>query len=325
MFRRKLLPVLLSASVLFVIANLLVLEWSNRMPFKKVMSMVRSAKDPNMLLMGNSIMAGRVNIDQFRSLSQQLHSDLRPVNVAIGATGPSEHQLLFDYSLSTQPQLQTLVLGFDDVMLTSEIKTPPDQLLGNQLVGTDPSIPFDDVSDAYQLTWFESAEFQFLRLCPLAAYRSNAWRDVELLRRKLGSIGMPAIKETSLGRVQDFEAMDAATAMYFAPETAKFNADPTHFNPDYEHIFAHAQNHGMKIVLVEMPISERHRATYYSQPVWKLYIAKLHELALRRGFTFIDASDWVNGEENFEDPLHMSPAGAQVFTKRLAEELAKNS
>ncbi len=304
-------------------ANFAIGVWSKRVPFKKQIDSILKASHPNLVFTGNSMMAGHVDIDQFNSITTAIGGNLHPVNAALGASQQPEQWLLFDIAMKSQPDLKMLVAGFDDTLLTADTTTTPWALTGNRLVGLDSRIPAKEALDAYNFTPFEQLEFRFLRIAPLIAHRANMWRNVELLRRRMGSMGMQASQGTELGRVEDFEAMDKGISTYFESDIARFSSNPAHFNLSYERIFSKADARHMKVVLLLMPISEQHRNRYYRRPIWTQYLENLRKLAAARGYELIDASNWVNGDENFDDPLHMSRSGIAIFTARLAEELNK--
>jgi lysophospholipase L1-like esterase len=91
----------------------------------------------------------------------------------------------------------------------------------------------------------------------------------------------------------------------------------------YESIFRQASQGGVHTVIVMMPMSPYRRQAFYSQPAWHEYSKALAALAHLRGIDLIDASDWVQSEQDFADHLHMSPQGTQSISVYLGEAIAK--
>jgi len=79
----------------------------------------------------------------------------------------------------------------------------------------------------------------------------------------------------------------------------------------------------MRIVLVVMPMSPDHRSRFYARPSWKEYLGKLRELSQQRGFSVIDAEDWMPEADEFSDALHMTMPAASEFSYRVGEQLAQ--
>ncbi len=320
---RRLLPVLISTAILLAALNVALGIWSQRVPYKTKLETIRKAENPNIVFTGNSMMDRHLDMAEFTAVAAQHGKDYRPVDAALGASLNPEQWLLFDYAVHQHAGIHTLIAGFNDALLTSEPVTHPMELKGNRLLALDHRFAIEQGLAAYNFDLVEQLEFRVLRVCPLVRERANVWKYVELMRRGMGEMGMPEEKTTELGRVKDFESIEYFIAENFPIEVVEFNTHPDKFNMSYERIFNEAQARNMKVVILLMPISEQHREKYYSQPIWHEYMENMRRLAVARGMTVIDGSEWVNGEKNFQDPLHMTPAGVEIFTKRLAEELSK--
>lgn len=320
---RRLIPVLVSTALLVLLMNLALARWSHRLRYVSKLDAIGAVKEPNLVLTGNSKVDGQIDEALLEKLTAESGDAMRPVNAALSATNAQEQWLLFDYAVKEHAEIHTLVAGFYNAQLTAEPVTHAMELKGNQLVGLDKRFTTEQVVEAYKFDLADKLEFRFLRACPMVAERANVWKYVELMRRAMGAMRMPSEKASSYGRAADFEAVEAESAKNFEPELREFVKDPTHFNRSYESVFAEAHARGMKVVILLLPISEYHRASYYSSPLWREYMEKMKQLAEARGVELIDGSEWVNGEDNFADPLHLSPAGVEIFTKRLTEELEK--
>jgi hypothetical protein len=154
----------------------------------------------------------------------------------------------------------------------------------------------------------------------MAAYRASAWRNVEILRRKMASVGMPPVATNGMGRVEDFTALEADSTQQFDSQAQAFLANE-HFNASFEAVFAQARSSNMRVVLLAMPMSPYHLRRFYSRPLWSAYFSALKDLAASRGIQVIDASQWMPAETDFADHLHLSEKVVPEFSVRLAQAL----
>jgi hypothetical protein len=189
------------------------------------------------------------------------------------------------------------------------------------MVAVDARFPVSEVAKIYGLNSFDQIELRMLRFLPMVANRMNAWKHVELLRRSMSEIGMPHQDTNSMGRAADFALFEASSGASFDSEAQAFIQDPSHFNTNYEQVFADAAQHKLKVVLLAMPMSPTHDTRFYSRASWQQYMANLRTLAQKRDFIVIDASEWLPEPDQFLDTLHMTPAGASEFSWRLGKEL----
>ena len=82
-------------------------------------------------------------------------------------------------------------------------------------------------------------------------------------------------------------------------------------------MLALARRAGPAFAFVEMPMPSAHRSRFYATPEWTTYENALRKQTNENGARFINAADWI-GDDGFEDPLHLNPQGAAVFSRRLA-------
>jgi hypothetical protein len=231
--------------------------------------------------------------------------------------------LLFNYAVEQHRGIRTVVVGFYDFQLTSPDRTRVTDLVGNRMIGVDKRFPISEVASVYGFGTLDTMELMALRDLPMASNRAKVWMTVELLRRSIGSLGMPREETNSLGRVDDFDALESASMARFDGEAAGFAQRPDQFNASYEAIFARARRAGMNVVIVLMPISPYHRDVFYQRPAWRTYLAALTSLANRDGIEMVDASDWLPALGDFADHLHMTPQGARAFSSELSAQLEK--
>ena len=82
-----------------------------------------------------------------------------------------------------------------------------------------------------------------------------------------------------------------------------------------------ASEAGLSIAVVEMPMRQAHRRTFYDNVWWQEYVAHVRMLLAAYLVTFVDASHWILDETQFDEPLHLSERGAEEFSRRLGTEL----
>jgi hypothetical protein len=320
MKNRALFPALIAAVLTLAALNLLMGRYSHRLPYFRLLEEIRTAQDPNLLFLGNSLLAGHVDEQAFEDSAAACH--FKPLNAALGASLPPEHRLLFHYAVERNKDIHTLVVGMYDFQLTSHDKTKVADLVGNRMVGIDKRFPSGEVISAYGFGPFQSLQLHVLRNLPIAANRASVWKQVEILRRSLGTMGMPPEKTNSMGRVSDFAALESASVDLFDADAKVFVEKPDEFNASYEAIFRRARQLGIRVVIVVMPMTPRHRAIFYDRPLWHTYLGALNKLADQRAIRMIDASDWIPSQQEFADNLHMAPEGVHQFSVRLAKAMS---
>jgi hypothetical protein len=79
-----------------------------------------------------------------------------------------------------------------------------------------------------------------------------------------------------------------------------------------------AQEHGARVILLEMPLPSRHRNTFYSTSAWGQLRSYLQSLAADDHVTYLSASDWVKDDQKFEDATHLNEDGAKMFSSMLS-------
>ena len=313
----------LGALGLFLLAiNLAFIPWRERLPDRKKIIEIQDASSPNTVLIGSSIVGHHFNQDLVNKGLGAQHSPVKLVDTALGGCEAQEQSLLMQYALHEHPTVDTAIVGMRDFQLTEDRHEHPKDLTGNRTVAVDLPLSLGDVADAYQFSPIDRMEFELLRLIPMFAYRQNVWKNVELLRRSMEQIGMPHKAENGWGRAEDFAALADIPIGTFDKLAQQFAEEPTHFNHSYEDIFHESAQRHMKVIVVLMPLPQEHRARYYARSSWVDYVAKLRKLCVSRGYTVIDASDWLNDSTFFADSIHMSQAGNDAFSYRFGQELS---
>lgn len=323
MNRRILLPLFITAGVVLLALNLALVPWSHRLPYYRKLETIRVSRQPNLLFVGNSLLDSHIYEPAFEESAAASGAHWTVLNSALGASKPPEQQLLFQYAVQKHAGISTLVVGFYDFMLTDQDRSHVADLTGNRMIGMDHRFSFSEVVNTYGFGLEDKAELELVRLLPMAAYRANAWKNVELLRRRMASVEMPKAESNSMGRVEDFAALESDSTQQFDVDAQAFLANPDHFNSSFEAIFARAQAAKMRIVLVVMPMSPYHLNRFYARPLWSEYLAAVTKLASARDIQVIDASQWMPAETDFADHLHLTFEAARPFSMRLGKTLAQ--
>ena len=323
MFRRSLLPLLITAAIVVAAVNAGIAVWSHRLPYALKLESIRTAHDPNILFLGNSLLDHHLDEAAFAQAAEARGQALKPLNAALAAVEPPEQRLLFNYATGGHPGIRTLVVGMYDFQLTRPDQTRLSDLFGNRMVGVDRRFAFGEVAELYGFGAVDRMEFGVLRALPMAAHRANVWKNVELLRRAMAEIGMPHAAVNTMGRVDDFALLEARSPEAFDALAKAFLDQPDRFSSSYEFIFGEARRAGMDVAIVLMPMSPAHQRVFYSRPMWGRYLAALNDLAHARGIRVIDESGMFADEDDFADRLHMTQKSAHLFSVRLGGELTQ--
>jgi hypothetical protein len=268
------------------------------------------------LFLGNSLVEAGCDVARFREAWPNPGSPVSPVNVALGATSPVEHYLILKHALEQPVRVKFLIYGFFDDQLNAPVRGDWSDLVGNR------AFSYYFPSEAAELyapgSWLKKFQLSIVGHVPMLAERSSLWAKVELLRRRIEDIGMPKHKTNRYGRVDDFSALEARDVNSFNRRCEDILRHKPGFSPAVKKIVQLAHAHGIKVILVEMPMPSRHRNTFYSSPPWQDLSAHLRSLALQNDLVYLSASDWIQDDQNFEDATHLNQQGAKVFSAQLA-------
>jgi hypothetical protein len=279
--------------------------------------------DTDLLFLGNSLVEAGCDPAAFRAGWPVAQSAPKPVNIALGATSPVEHYLILKHALERPIHPKFLIYGFFDDQLNAPVRGDWADLVGNRAF----SCYFPDEAAALYAPGSSIKKWQ-LRIIghiPMLAERSSFWGKVELLRRGIEDIGMPKQQTTRYGRVKDFAALEAADLPSFNQRCDAIISQRAGFSPAVRQIVELAQEHGITLVLLEMPMPSRHRNIFYSSPAWIQMRAYLQALARQNHAVYVCASDWINDDQAFEDATHLNEQGAKQFSAKLAETLSQAS
>ena len=267
------------------------------------------------VFVGNSLIEAGCDAAAFQSAWPQTSAPFA-VNLGLGATTPVEHYLILKRAFSQSVHIKYVIYGFFDDQLNVPASGDWDDLIGNRAF----SYYFPRDAAAFYAPHSSLAQYQMemTEHIPMLAERSSLWDKVELFRRQLDQIGLPKQKVNRFGRVGDFNALEASDVPSFTERCEAIVDAQKSLSAPIQAMIDLAHQHGAKFYFVEMPMSPRHRQTFYSLPVWSQMRTYLQSLANRQHVTYIAASDWVRDGTNFEDTVHLNEQGARTFSTRLA-------
>jgi hypothetical protein len=281
----------------------------------------RIPRQTDCIFLGNSLVEAGCDMEAFRSAWPRSQPPLSAINLALGATSPVEHYLILKRALRQPLHLKYLIYGFFDDQLNAAPEGGWSDLLGNRAF----SYYFPDEAASFYApgSRLKRWELEIVGQVPILSERSSFWGKVELFRRWLGGLGLPAQKTDRFGRAADFKALEAKDTQSFNRRCEAVLAGHAGFSAPVRDIIRLAQAHGARVILLEMPLPSGHRKLYYSSPDWLRLRAYLQHLARQAHADYLSASDWVKDDGDFADPMHLSEAGAKVFSRELAPAIAR--
>jgi hypothetical protein len=291
------------------------LSW-NTVP-RWTMSRVRQSTGAQVIALGNSLIGvgfKEPSFDQGAGMAAPSGS----LNLAMGGSSGVEQLLMLRYALQQGVRPRAVVFGFFDFTLTHPLEYATRDLIGNRamLYYVEPGY----ARGFYHLSLHDRAEFEIMRHFELFADRGTVWERVELFRRALEQQGMPPEASNSMGRSVDFAMLEYPSAPAFIAECGRASRNP--LIPSIREIALQAEAAGAKVYFVEMPMPPDHVRMFYDQAEWSGgYRTHLRQMLGDLGAGYIDASHWMPDENSFEDPLHLTYAGAQEFSRHLGEYL----
>jgi hypothetical protein len=290
---------------------------------RQLLSKIAAASQVKQLFLGNSLMAAGLDEDAFASSWDSARRGASPLNAGLGSSSPVEHLLLLRHTLRRHPELNLVVYGFFDLQLTDPPTGQWDDLFGNRALAyyAEPDVA---VSFYGRDSLSYRARFFLIRHIPMFVERASFRAKVEKMRRVLGAVGMPKEKTNQFGRAADFTALEATGRPEFERECDEAVESNRPLCPPVASLLRTGRQAGERMVVVEMPMTSRHRELFYSTQAWARYRRHIRALVEAQGCEYMSLSDCLPSDDLFADNLHMSPQGDRIFSQRLARELEKN-
>jgi hypothetical protein len=318
--RRLLLLLLIAASVLAAY-NLAVARLGQNAAPRVLMHRIDSEPQVDILFMGDSTMDSGLHAGAFTvAWTKQTHRPIHPLNISLRASTLVEQYLLLRHARAHHPEIKTVVLGFWDFKLTKPEPADWTNLAGNTAMGL-----YVEPELAASLYAPDSAvlgrEFKIAGRVPMFTERLSVWARVEKWRRAAGQIGRPPEAVNEFGRVSDFQALAPGSIESFTRYCDEFVAAHGQLWAPVQSLLRECRAHGIRLAIVEMPMTPRHQTLYYSTESWRRYRDYLRRLIEDEGGVLVKAGDWVNDSSLFGDTRHLNRAGAIRFSERLADAL----
>jgi hypothetical protein len=312
--RRLVLQLLVLLAVLAA-ANGAVAVVSRHSGARKTLRTAEESPPADVLFLGNSLMAVGIDCGAFESA----WPGRRALNLSLGASTPVEHLLILKLA-GRHAGAEDVVYGFWDTQLTAPVADDAYwDLLGRRAMAY-----YADPEEAIPLYAADSpwraAQMRLVSWVPLLAERLRIWAQVEKLRRRLGRVGLTPEGTNRFGRAADFAAFEAPDEQAFARQCRADAEAGVPLSEPVQALCRTARDRRAKLLLVEMPMTARHRRLFYDTPGWLRYRRHLEALARQEGGGYLSAADWV-GDEHFSDVVHLNAAGAAIFSRRLAQTL----
>jgi hypothetical protein len=266
------------------------------------------------LFLGNSTMAAGLDETSFA----EAFPGSRPLNLGLGSSSPVEHYLI--YLKQDRHHNANVYYGFLDTQLTDQPEGSWSTLVGNRAMsyyaGVDVAIGFYAADEP-----IKAAILRVVARTPMLVDRYAIWSKVELLRRKLGALGMPQLQTNRFGRAADFALLEPADEKAFARRCRADAENGVPLNAAVTAILRHAREQSVSAFIIEMPLPQQHRQRFYGTDDWNAYRTYVDALISKEGAVLVPAADWVT-DDGFADNLHLNAAGAKSFSSRLGHWLS---
>jgi hypothetical protein len=289
-------------------------------PPKQVLRQFPLSKETTDIFVGHSLVHGGFSVPVFEA-NWQGH---RAVNIGLESTWEPEHYLFLNAALRERKSPITVFYGFFNNHLTSSIHCNAEGTWSD-ISGNRALVYYSDLEEGIACyapndpikAWQMRATAQL----PALVERSSLWGQVEKMRRKAESVGMPPQETNVFGRAKDFNLLTAQTPEQFKQLCREDVAQNTPFNVPIEKIIRLTKAHNGRLIFVEMPVSSSHRTKFYDTPEWRQYREHVQQLAAAQGITYINASDWMD-DYYFIDGIHLDhKEGGAAFTQELVKKL----
>jgi len=213
MRKRLLIPFALLFAVLVALNVLIHLtaRTSQRHHLLTVLNHLAPATD--CVFLGNSLVEAGCDPVAFKNAWPGSSPAIAPINLALGATTPVEHDLILKQALGQPLHLKYVIYGFFDDQLNAPVGGNWSDLVGNRAF----SYYFPAEAAAFYAPGSRLKKWQLgiTAHIPMLAERSSLWGKVEMLRRQFEEIGMPKHKINRFGRVDDFSALESKDVASF--------------------------------------------------------------------------------------------------------------
>lgn len=319
MTKRSVFQAIVIAVGLLVVADLIAQHMAlNSVPRQVIQRITYAPATIDVLGIGNSLIAAGFDPIRVERVFTESGRPCVAVNGGLGATGVIEHLALARLAFRDHA-VKTVIYGFFDLQLSSDIIEKTSDIIGNHnmLYYQEPQLTLQYAAFD-MLEWFS---FQVYRRSALLRERSSVWEKVEKLRREMGSVGMPRVEINRFGATTDFSLLEAKDSRSFELACQNVIRSGKYLSAPIRALLKQAQEHGAKVIVVEMPMHPLHRERFYAEPIWEELRSRTQEALESAGAGYLNASSWIPESSNFDDHLHLSRTGARRFSELLASQL----
>lgn len=309
-----------TTGLILVLFNALV-AWRVRSQGEELLRQIPHAHAYDCLFVGNSTMDADLDIVCYAQASA-VSSD-HFLKLAIGGGTAEEESLVLNEFFTRGNTAKRVVLGFHDLHLEGNAKHTWSTLTG--AFGLIYSTSQTHGLRVYALPATERAKVALTRCVPALARRANLWGKVELLRRALTALGMPTVQTTAYGRVADFKFYP-----YLEKDREEAHAVMQQFIQSHaalsrplQLIVNDCKDHNAELIVLEMPLLKERTDLCVGDPRWQAYRDFRQDSLEESGAHYMRGFESLGGAENFKDPVHMTPHGAELFSRRLAEVMTQ--
>jgi hypothetical protein len=305
----------LAAGILLAF-NLFVRHFARNSVPRKLLRQIDAAADVTHLALGNSLIAAGFDPSAFEA--SMAPEQVVAFNAGLGASGTVEHLMILQRALHDAASVKVVIYGFFDFQLTDPPEATLTDFFGNRAMAfyLDPDLALR----SYEMSPGDRLGFDLLRHVPMVVERAGIWANVERMRRTMGEIGMPHADTNRFGRAADFSLLEMQPAD-FASQCARLTEQNAALSQPVIDMIAAAHERGAQVVIVEMPMHPYHQSHFYALGAWDKYRDHLRKLVEAQHATYLSAADWIGDANEFADHLHLTPAGAQDFSRRLAVKM----
>jgi hypothetical protein len=285
----------------------------------RLLSEARAAGDHCVLTLGDSRMEAGVDP---AALERALRAEGAPVCVAplgLGAVGLEGQMMALRSYLATPRSPRVVILGFA-VLLPGETSDPA-EMVGNRAVELAWSKP-SDVRAYYPRYPLEDLDrgnrFLIERSTALTTYESILWLRTQKLQDAFLRRGAPQAANR-FGLLSDMKALLEGFAGDAESRLAR--ADHWQNDPWFERIRSMVDGSGARLLLVHVPMASAYRARVENGERWRSYLAWLTADLAAHGDAYADLASSAD-DSLFADGIHLSEAGAVVFSEALGRAAA---
>jgi hypothetical protein len=284
---------------------------------RQLLRQIDTAAGVTHLALGNSLIAAGFDPSTFEA--SMAPEPVVAFNAGLGASGTVEHLMLLHRALRDATSVKVVIYGFFDFQLTEAPSATLNDFFGNRAVAfyLDPDLALR----SYEMSSGDRLGFDLLRHVPMVVERAGIWANVERMRRAMSEIGMPHDDANRFGRVADFALLEAHSPTDFASQCERLTEQNAGLSQPIVQMIDAAHARGAQVVIVEMPMHPYHRSQFYALDAWDKYRDHLRKLVEAQHATYVSAADWIEPANEFADHLHLTPAGAQDFSRQLASKI----